>query len=131
MPVAADAQPGAGGLSEWLDIDQVNEMRALDPDGGVSVLAEFVGMLETQGPERIATIQGALELGDLSGAAGAAHSFKGASANLGAIKLAAVCKRVEIAGKAGDDAEATAAAATLQDAFDQSLAALKQVVAAG
>jgi len=53
-------------------------------------------------PERISTMKGYLETGDITGAEHQAHTIKGASANMGGNRLQEVAFEMEKAAKAGD-----------------------------
>ncbi len=84
-----------------LDMEQVGELISLDDTLGV--LVDFVGMYTEQAPERLAALRVAFSAGDLDEVGRVAHSFKGASANLGAIRVAEVARRLEHAARDKDD----------------------------
>ena len=83
-----------------LDMLQIDELLGLDDSG--EVLADFIQMYTTQAPQRITEIMRALEADDFKRVMQVAHSLKGASGNLGAIGVADVARRIELAGQAGD-----------------------------
>lgn len=55
----------------------------------------------------------------------AAHKFKGSSSNLGAQQVVALCKELEIAGRAGAFDQATAKIVQLEEALEQLKTALE------
>ena len=83
-----------------LDMLQIDELLGLDDSG--EGLADFIRMYTTQAPQRIVEIARALEAHDFMRVMQVAHSLKGASGNLGAIGVADVARRIEIAGQAGE-----------------------------
>jgi len=88
------APQGGEPLPDPLDPYQIDLLRSLD-DGAGAVLGEIIDQYLTQ------TVQGRGELlrvvrnGDPRAAERAAHNLKGASANIGATVLAAVCAQIE------------------------------------
>ena len=122
--VAAGAVAAA--RSTVLDMEQVGELIALDPELGV--LAEFVGMYTAQAPARISAIKLALLDNNLTAVSHEAHTFKGASANLGAARVALVARQIELAGKAGDGSQIFGWLDDLEAAYAEAVQALKALV---
>lgn len=60
-----------------------------------SFLAELVALFSEDAAPRLAALDAAVAVRDLEGVAGAAHALRGSAANLGAVVLAELCKRVE------------------------------------
>ena len=83
-----------------LDMAQVDELIGLDDSG--AVLADFIDMYTTQAPQRIEEISQALDEGDYARVMRIAHSLKGASGNLGAVAVAEVARRIELACQASE-----------------------------
>ncbi|HMM76009.1 MAG TPA: ATP-binding protein [Gammaproteobacteria bacterium] len=77
------------------------------------------------GRQQIERLAFALSGGDLAAARGAAHALKGAAANVGAARLAALCRD---AGTAGDD-ELRRMLPALESGFDEFCAALEDYAA--
>ena len=73
----------------------IERIRALDPEGGKGLLADIVGHYLEDAPVRLERIGASLDQGDGEGVRSAAHALKSASANLGALALAASCERME------------------------------------
>jgi two-component system sensor histidine kinase/response regulator len=83
---------------EPLDYSQIDLLRSLD-DGDGAVFGEIIDQYLTQttaGRLELARVVGA---GDAHGLQRAAHTLKGASANVGATALVAVCDELEMQGR--------------------------------
>jgi HPt (histidine-containing phosphotransfer) domain-containing protein len=85
-------------------------------------------MYAAQSPERLAELRAAHAAGDLVQLGRVAHSFKGASANLGARRVAATAKFLEHAGKTGDAARVPAWLDELDARYAEAEAALKALL---
>ncbi len=96
--------------SNVLDMGQVGEL--IDLDDTLAVLADFVNMFTEQSPARLAALRSAFTAGDLEEVGRVAHSFKGACANLGAIRAAEAARLLE---RAGHDRDGSAMAVWLDD----------------
>jgi HPt (histidine-containing phosphotransfer) domain-containing protein len=86
--------------SDLLDPRMLDAIRQLD-DGATGLLAQVVRMYFEAAPELLAKLRRGLDHGDYDLIRQAAHSLKSASANLGAVGLADLCKRVECAARGG------------------------------
>ncbi len=83
---------GAEGV---LDMQVIEGLRELGGDDDPGLLVEVIGMFLEDAPTRIEEIQQGLATGDIKLLERAAHSLKSASANVGAVQLSLVCKRIE------------------------------------
>ena len=122
------AHDGAGGNPAssavgLLDMNQVDELISLDDTR--AVLEDFIEMYTTQAPRRIGEIAAALAAEDFDGMTRVAHSLKGASGNLGAIGVAGLAERIEIAGKARDFGGVDAMLADLRARYRETESALR------
>ena len=77
-------------------------------------------------PERISTMKGYLETGDVTGAEHQAHTIRGASANMGGGRLREVAFEMEKAAKAGDLHAAWKHIPELEAQFDRLIQAMKK-----
>jgi signal transduction histidine kinase/CheY-like chemotaxis protein/HPt (histidine-containing phosphotransfer) domain-containing protein len=84
-----------------LDHAVLDRIRALQRPNSPSVLAQVIGVYLEDSPEMIERLNQALGSGDIAALTDIAHSLKSSSANLGASRLSAVCKELELRGKAG------------------------------
>ena len=103
--VAVQTAPSAA-----LDMEQVGEL--IDLDDTLAVLADFVNMFTEQSPARLAALRSAFVAGDFEEVGRVAHNFKGACANLGAVRAAEVASLLE---RAGRDRDGSAMAGWIDD----------------
>jgi HPt (histidine-containing phosphotransfer) domain-containing protein len=110
--------------SPILDQEAIDNLRALDPDGGDTFLREIVGIFFEDTPLRIAEIDKSLAAGDTATFVRAAHTIKGASSNVGAAALRAVAEQLEHRAKKDGLADVADLIAELKTAFATSQTAL-------
>jgi len=84
-----------------LDRAALDAIRALDQGGAAGLLQQVVQLYLESVPQLIAELRRAGAAGDASAVRNAAHSLKSSSANLGAARLAEMCKAIEQAARAG------------------------------
>ena len=114
--------------SPILDQEAIDNLRALDPDGGDTFLREIIGIFLEDTPLRIAEIDQSLAAGDAGTFIRAAHTIKGASSNVGAASLRAVAEQLEHRSKKDGLADVTALVAELKTAFATAQTALKGLI---
>jgi CheY-like chemotaxis protein/HPt (histidine-containing phosphotransfer) domain-containing protein len=106
----ARPQPGANGAGESdcvsdvarpgpLDPSQIELLRSLD-DGDGAVFSEIVDQYVVQTTEGREVLARVMIEGDTQGIESTAHMLKGASANVGATGMVAVCAEMEMHGRA-------------------------------
>ncbi len=88
------------------------DVRALDPDavralsellgGDREALAEIVDAFLDEGPKRLAELRRGAEQGDAALAGRAAHTLKSNGLTFGAVELASLCRRLEVAARANE-----------------------------
>ena len=110
-----------------LDVDQIGLLRSLD-DGEGAVLAEIIGQYLDQSRGQRDALADAIHAGDSRAIERAAHSLRGASANVGGTRLAEICGELEGLGRAHDLASATALLETFDTELSRVQAALSQLV---
>ena len=86
-----------------LDLNVIEDLRALTPDDNDAFLREIIGIFLDDGPSRIAELEQCVAANDRPKAVRAAHSLKGSAANLGTADLRAAAEKVEHAAKAAAD----------------------------
>ena len=98
----APVPPNAAGAT--LDRSVLEGLRALDPATG-SVLKQVINLYLEDAPQLIQQMKATLAANDTRELAKAAHTLKSASANVGALELAELCKQLETAarGEAKDE----------------------------
>jgi two-component system, sensor histidine kinase and response regulator len=117
VPVAGMADEGGSssddGAADPLDHTQIELLRSLD-DGDGAVLGEIVDQYLTQTAEGRGELFRVVGEGDPHALERAAHALRGASANIGASTLAAICAEMETEGRS----ERLEGAAGLMAQFD-------------
>ena len=113
--------------NEALDREQIDLLLSLD-DGEGAVLAEIVGEFFTTSDQVRAQLLGALGEGDLPAAGRAAHTLKGASANVGAVALTEVSAQVEAHVIAGEQQGRVRLAEQFEAQYAGALDALRALI---
>jgi HPt (histidine-containing phosphotransfer) domain-containing protein len=96
-----------------LDGDILDELRVIMGD-------DFAGLLHTfiqDSTQRVAAVESEFAARNATGLRAAAHSFKGSSSNLGARRLAYLCRQIEDLALAGDLDACTAPVGELATEF--------------
>jgi HPt (histidine-containing phosphotransfer) domain-containing protein len=106
-----------------LDQAQIDELVALDQGRG-ALLTRFVDLFVAGTGERIARIRRHAQAAEAIDLAEAAHSLRGAAGNVGAVRLAGVLERIEVAAKVRDFGAAGAAVALLDGEYAKARSAL-------
>jgi HPt (histidine-containing phosphotransfer) domain-containing protein len=113
--------------SPILDQEAIDNLRALDPDGGDTFLREIAGIFIEDTPKRIAEIESSLAAGDTATFIRAAHTIKGASANIGAAALRAAAEQLEQQAKNKGLVDVAALIAGVKAEFDRTKVALNEM----
>jgi signal transduction histidine kinase/ligand-binding sensor domain-containing protein/CheY-like chemotaxis protein/HPt (histidine-containing phosphotransfer) domain-containing protein len=113
-PAPAPAGPAPDSSEEPPALDPVylDRLRQLQEVTGRAVVGEIVDSFLGEMPRRLARLREALAAGDGEALAFAAHSLKGSSAQLGALRLASLSHALELQGRSGS---LDAAAALVDD----------------
>jgi two-component system, sensor histidine kinase and response regulator len=98
LPEAAERTAAANNESA-LDLRYIDNIRKIDPEGKKQVLRTVIGYYLEDAPRVITALRQAADNGDMEQLYRQAHYFKSSSANLGASRLAELCKAVEFIGK--------------------------------
>lgn len=109
-----------------LDLAQVADLMALDQGIG-AVYARFVDLFVKGTGARITAIRQHADSGDAAGLAQAVHALRGASGNVGAVRLAGLLERIEQAAKARDVAAASEWVVLLDAEYALTCAALLEL----
>lgn len=81
--------------SNVIDPQAIENLRALNPGDNDEFLREIAGIFLEDTPLRITELRESLAAGDVGKFVRAAHSIKGSSANLGAMRLRTVAEKLE------------------------------------
>lgn len=79
-----------------IDIEAIDRIRKLERDNSNSILRKIIALFFENAPQQMLTLHQALQQNDLPALKAIAHSLKSASANLGAVQLAACCRELEM-----------------------------------
>ncbi len=115
--------PAAGGAVDATALALLYEDAAADRDQVVALFAEG-------GRQMIAALRAAVDQGDASEAAQAAHALTGAARSIGTIGVGAIARRIEEAALRGDMASVAAELAGLEPGFDNACEQLRAALAA-
>jgi len=88
--------------NDSVDMEVLESLRGLQPGAGDSILKEFIRIYLEDTPSRIEDMRQAVERADPDGLTFAAHSLKSSSANIGARRLSAMAKELELMGRLGN-----------------------------
>ncbi|MDY7096205.1 MAG: ATP-binding protein, partial [Acidobacteriota bacterium] len=96
-PSSAPSMGGGGAAPAGIVLDPqpLEHLQRLGSSAGQNVLDQVIKLFLRDGPVRLERLRGALGEGDMDAVEQASHAFKGSAATLGAVRLAAACKRVE------------------------------------
>jgi HPt (histidine-containing phosphotransfer) domain-containing protein len=118
-PVQSAVSP-SGPVIPVLEMEVIEELRSIM--GG-----EYQGLVKLfleDAPTHIKRLQEAAAAGDIAAMVAPAHTLKSSSANLGAMALSSVAKRIETGARAVTLARPTAAVLMLENEFRRAKAAL-------
>jgi signal transduction histidine kinase/DNA-binding response OmpR family regulator/HPt (histidine-containing phosphotransfer) domain-containing protein len=127
-PRPLQAEGGAGKDDSPLDIRYIDNIRKLDPDGRKQLLKTVIGYYLNDTPGVIAAIRQAADTGDMEKLFKQAHYLKSSSANLGASRLAELCKKVEFIGRNNGVLDDTGLISGIESAYAASARALTAIM---
>lgn len=122
---ASQANP-ADNAAPLLDEQIIANLQALTSPGESDFLKELTDVFFARSPGVIDQIAQSVQAEDPIGYQRASHSLKGSAANIGALSLAAVCTKMEAAGKDKDLSAAPTDLAHVKTLYDQVKTALEQ-----
>jgi signal transduction histidine kinase/DNA-binding response OmpR family regulator len=96
QPDSADDSADMGGSINRQALDNIRNLQ-----GGDAILARIIDIYLEESPLILSEMHQAVSLADPDAMYKAAHKFKSSSANLGADRLAKLCKELETQGRAG------------------------------
>jgi CheY-like chemotaxis protein len=118
-PLAAEAPPAPAPADTEgaLDAKALTAIREIDDAEG-SVLAEVIGIFLDEAPQHLEALRAALRKQDGSELARAAHAFKSASGNVGAARVAKLCREIEHTGRSGKVSDAVTLVQQIEQQVD-------------
>jgi CheY-like chemotaxis protein len=128
-----DDQAGAGAAAAAaagtppaapLDVSVLETIRELDRQGSAEVLKNVIDIFFRETPPLLQALHQAASQGDVAALQRTAHSLKSGSANLGARRLAELCRVLEASARSGDLARAPLQVAEIEAEYGKVLPAL-------
>lgn len=117
--------------TELLDDGVLDELRA-SVEGDRDFVAQLIEAYVSDGAEHLAAARAAIDAGDAEALVRPAHTLKSSSATLGAMRLAASARGLEMMARSGSlDDTVTVAADRLRDEWDATTAALRAWIERG
>jgi len=86
-------------FSDVIDRSVLDRLRELQDEGDPDIVAEVGGLFIKHSPDKVNAIIQSVENGDAKGLHMAAHSLKSSSAYVGAMRLSALAKELELMGR--------------------------------
>jgi signal transduction histidine kinase/DNA-binding response OmpR family regulator len=87
---------------DLLDLGVLAGLRELQAEGEPDILEELIGLFFEEVPPKLAALREAVEEDDARAVERVAHSLKGSSGNMGAMRMAAVYSEIEKVGGSGE-----------------------------
>lgn len=112
-----------------IDMSAIEAITSLQRPGKPDLLSKILGLFEQNCPGSIDEIEQGLVNSDLEAVKAASHSMKSSAAYLGALELSEQCKQIERSAREEDLQACTACAEGLRSCYEESLFALKPLVA--
>jgi HPt (histidine-containing phosphotransfer) domain-containing protein len=107
-----------------LDPEALDALRKLQRSGGPDIVARVVGIYLEDAPQLLSRVRAAIADTNSEALRQAAHAMKSSSANVGAVRLAELCKRLERLGREGDSRAAAGLLTAVEEAFTAACGAL-------
>jgi histidine phosphotransfer protein HptB len=111
-----------------IDLQAIENLRALNPDDNDEFLREIAGIFLEDTPLRIAELDESLAAGDIPKFARAAHSIKGSSSNLGAMTLRAAAEKLEHHARTTGLNEVGGLVSAIKEEFTRTQAEITKIV---
>lgn len=101
-PLAPAPMPAPANGSGVINRSALDNIRALSRDGGDALVHKVVAAYMADTARHLQSLRQSLRARDSDGVRRVAHSLKSSSANVGAARLATLCRELEGLGRAGD-----------------------------
>jgi len=111
-----------------IDRSVLANLRELQDEGDPDIIAEVGGLFIKHSPDKVNAIMQSVEKGDARGLHTAAHSLKSSSAYVGAMRLSALAKELELMGRSNSLEGARELAQKLKTEFMLVMTALEEEI---
>lgn len=113
---------------DWSILEMLRSLRRQDgPDPGTKLITIFI----SSSPALLDSMHAAIEAASPESLAGAAHSMKSGSLNMGATKLGELCEQLEKIGRSGTTDRADELFAKMHDEYVAVVAAFNKMLSDG
>jgi signal transduction histidine kinase/CheY-like chemotaxis protein/HPt (histidine-containing phosphotransfer) domain-containing protein len=111
------AVPGEASVDLASDVELVGRVKELEREVGSAAMQELIGDFLSETAKSLDRLQNAIHRSDSSGALETLHTIVDCSANVGAVRLAEMCSRLELAIQRSDPEDCAPALSQLADAY--------------
>ena len=111
-----------------IDLTQLNALRKINPSSGDSILKKLITIYLKSSPGFLAQIEDAITTTDRVVLKRAAHTLKSSTANVGATRLAELCKKMETIAETQQITDASAVLSEIQQEFHLVTCALEALL---
>jgi HPt (histidine-containing phosphotransfer) domain-containing protein len=111
-----------------IDRSVLASLRELQDEGDPDIIAEVGGLFLKHSPDKVNAILQSVESNDAKGLQLAAHSLKSSSAYIGAMRLSAMAKELEMMGRSSSLQGAVELAQELKAEFSLVMTALEKEI---
>jgi len=84
-----------------MDLERLAQFKEFDDDA-LTMTREVIGLFVADASQRLSAIEESIRAGDAAGLAWATHALIGATGNVGAVAMQAVCSELELVAKTGE-----------------------------
>ena len=109
-----------------VDISVLAGLRELQGEGEPYILNELIELFLDEVPGQLEALGEAAQMGDAQSVERIAHTLKGSSANMGAVRMEALCAELEEAGRSEDLSAASGQISRLEQEFGRVRAVLEK-----
>jgi signal transduction histidine kinase/DNA-binding response OmpR family regulator/HPt (histidine-containing phosphotransfer) domain-containing protein len=127
--VASPAAPPDSAAVAAIDTAVIDALRELDESGGLGLAHELVGSFLEGADAAFARVATAVACQDARALGQSAHALKSSTANVGAMRLSACMRELEMLGREGRPAEVPAVFARASDEYRLAIAGLREFLA--
>jgi two-component system, sensor histidine kinase and response regulator len=114
---ARHAVPGEASVDLASDVELVGRVKELEREVGSAAMQELIGDFLSETARSLDHLQNAIHSSDSSGALETLHAIVDCSANVGAVRLAEMCSRLELAIQRSGPDDCAPALSQLADAY--------------
>jgi HPt (histidine-containing phosphotransfer) domain-containing protein len=112
---------------ELIDQSIINRLKEMAP-GDPEFLNDVVNMFSTQSPEILREMEEGCNKKEYERMGQAAHKLKGSALNIGARKLAELCREIEIQGRSNDGHDCEKKISSVKEIYKRTIEELKGIV---